>query len=201
MRAMTGAEGPRDPRQPPPLEPALEELRLRLAGDLEAVLAAVAPLDQPQADWKPAPARWSVGEVLHHLVLSNQAFGRAVRLLVQRGRHQGLTAVSGTRRSWPRLRAAADARVSGPVANPEPVTPTHRLPIDALRRDLAASHAAVTDQIPELAGLDLALLRLPHPLGFDLNLYQWADIAGAHERRHLAQILAVTADPRFPPCA
>jgi hypothetical protein len=195
---MAGAEPPRDPGPRPPLEPALEALRLRLAGDLGAVLGAVQALDQLQADWKAAAERWSVGEVVHHLVLSNQAFARVVRLLVHRGRHQGLTAVLGSRRSWPRLRAVADVRASGPVANPVPVTPTHGLPFDVLRRDLVASHASVTAQLPDLSGLELAALHLPHPLGFELNLYQWADIAGAHERRHLAQIEAITADPHFP---
>jgi hypothetical protein len=92
----------------------------------------------------------------------------------------------------------ADVRASGPVANPVPVTPTHGLPFDVLRRDLVASHASVTAQLPDLSGLELAALHLPHPLGFELNLYQWADIAGAHERRHLAQIEAITADPHFP---
>jgi hypothetical protein len=183
------------------LEPALEELRARLAADLEALLAAVQGLEQGQADWKPAPQRWSVAEVLHHLVLSNRAFARAVAALVQRGRTEGLVAPATSRRSWPRMRTIADVRASGPVVNPPMATPTPGLAIETLRREVAASHAAVVEQLPALTGLDLAALRLPHPLGFELNLYQWADIAGAHERRHLAQILALTADPAFPPRA
>jgi hypothetical protein len=182
----------------PVLEPALEELRKRLADDLEMVLRTVRKLDQVQADWKVAPDRWSVGEILHHLALSNRAFARALEALVRRGRREGLVCPPGGRRSWPRVRSIADARASGPVVNPPQVTPTHGLSIDALRDELAESHAAVMARLPDLAGLDLASLRLPHPLGFDLNLYQWADIAGAHERRHLAQIEAVTTHAAFP---
>jgi hypothetical protein len=191
---MTDPEGPRTGDAHEPLEPALEELRARLAADLEALIAAVASLDQGQVDWKPAPGRWSVGEVLHHLVLSNRSFARAVAKLADQGRREGRAAAADSRRSWPRLRSFADVAASGPVKNPDRVTPTHGLLVEQLRHDLVEAHRAVEAQIPALAGLDLAALRLPHPLGFELNLYQWTDITGAHERRHLAQIEAILAD-------
>ncbi|HUK14384.1 MAG TPA: DinB family protein [Thermoanaerobaculaceae bacterium] len=180
------------------LEPALVELRQRLDEDLAALLAAVADVSQEQADWKPAPERWSVGELLHHLGLANRQFARAVAMLIGRGRSEGLAAPPGSRRAWPRMRSIADASRSGPIKHPARVTPTRGLPVDELRRELAASHAAVAEQIPGLAALDLDALRFPHPLGFELNLYQWVDITGAHERRHLAQINAVIASPGFP---
>ena len=186
------------PDAPPELEPALADLRQRLEADLADLLAAVAGLTQEQSDWRPAPERWSAGEVLHHLVLSNRLFALVVRRLAARGAREGLMAAPGARRSWPRMRSIADARLSGPVRNPERVTPSRAVPIDELRGELAASHAAVVAEVPSLAGLDLAALTATHPLGFDLNLYQWADITGAHERRHLAQIQAVLAEPGFP---
>jgi len=161
-------------------------------------MGAVGSLSQAQADWRPAPERWSVGEVLHHLILSNRSFARVVARLVAGGRREGLTAHPDGRRSWPRLRAVADIKASGPVKNPDRVTPTHGLPVEQLRRELLESHRAVALQIPDLAGLDLAALRLPHPLGFELNVFQWADITGAHERRHLRQIEAVLAGAGFP---
>ncbi|MBZ5589097.1 MAG: DinB family protein [Acidobacteriia bacterium] len=181
-----------------PLEPALEELRARLAADLAAVLGAVASLSQAQADWRPAPDRWTVGEVLHHIVLSNRSFARVVGKLVEVGRREGPTVPPKGRRSWPRLRSFADASASGPVKNPDRVTPSHGLPIEQLKRDLVESHHAVVEQIPALSTLEMAELRFPHPLGFELNLYHWVDIAGAHEHRHLAQIQAVMAAPGFP---
>lgn len=161
-------------------------------------MAVVRTLSQTQADWRPAPDRWSVGEILHHLILSNRSFALVVGKLVERGRREGLAARPDGRRSWPRLRTIADVRASGPVRNPDRVTPTHGLPVEQLRRELVESHQAVALQIPDLAGLDLAALRFPHPLGFELNLFQWADIAGAHERRHLHQIETVLAAELFP---
>jgi hypothetical protein len=197
-RTMTDPEAPHTADANTPLEPALEELRARLAADLEALIGAVAILDQAQADWRPAPGRWSVGEVLHHVVLSNRSFARVTAKLVEQGRREGLAARAGERRSWPRLRSIADVSASGPVKNPDRVTPTHGLRIEQLRKDLVEAHRGVEVQIPALAGLELAALRFPHPLGFELNLYQWADITGAHERRHLSQIEAILAEPTFP---
>ena len=196
-RGMTSPPGPNEGGRPP-LKPALEELHARLAADLEALMGAVASLGQAQVDWRPAPDRWSVGEVLHHLILSNRSFALVVRKLVDHGRREGLAARPDGRRSWPRLRTIADVQASGPVRNPERVTPAHGLPVEQLRRELAESHRAVALQIPNLAGLDLAALRFPHPLGFELNLFQWVDIAGAHERRHLHQIETVLAAEGFP---
>jgi len=195
---MTDPKTPDGGEADAPLEPALEELRARLAADLEALAAAVGDLDQAHADWRPAPDRWSVGEVLHHVVLSNRSFARVVGKLVEHGRREGVAARPEGRRSWPRLRSIAEVRASGPVRNPERVTPARGLPIEGLRRELAESHHAVAAQIPALGALELAELKFPHPLGFELNLYQWADIAGAHERRHLGQIEAILADPAFP---
>ncbi|HQT94608.1 MAG: hypothetical protein B7Z61_10780 [Acidobacteria bacterium 37-71-11] len=196
---MTGSQD-LDPGRDAPgnLEPELEELRARLAADLDALAAAVAPMSQAEADWTPAPERWSAGEVLHHVVLANRTFAIVARKLIHQGRRDGRMAGPQSRRSWPRMRAIAEIGASGPVKNPDRVTPAHGLPIDALRRELVESHAVVAAAIPALAGLDLGALRFPHPLGFELNLYQWIDIAGAHERRHLAQIQAIAASPGFP---
>lgn len=194
---MTSSLGPNEGSRPP-LESALEDLRARIAIDLEALMAVVRTLSQTQADWRPAADRWAVGEILHHLILSNRSFALVAGKLVERGRREGLAARPDGRRSWPRLRTIADVQASGPVRNPDRVTPTHGLPIEQLRRELVESHQAVALKIPDLAGLDLAALRFPHPLGFELNLFQWADIAGAHERRHLHQIETVLAAEGFP---
>jgi DinB superfamily len=181
-----------------PLEPPLEELSRRLAADLEALAGAVATMTQAEADWRPGPDRWSAGEVLHHVVLANRTFAIVAARLIRQGLRDGLKPGPESRRSWPRMRAIAEIGAAGPVKHPDRVTPTPGLAIATLRRELAESHRAVTAALPALGGLDLGALRFPHPLGFELNLYQWVDIAGAHERRHLAQIERIVASPGFP---
>lgn len=181
------------------VEPGLEEIRSRLEADMAALLEAVGHLTQDQADWRPASDRWSVGEVLHHLVLANRSFALQARTLIRQGRREGLRAREGARRHWPRLRLMAEVTVSGPVAHPAPSTPTPGLPLEGLLRDLAESHQAVAGLIPLLEPLDMEALRARHPLGFEMNLFQWVDVAGAHERRHLPQIKEIMAHEGFPP--
>lgn len=180
------------------LEPALVELADRLAADRAAVLAAIDGLVQEQADWRPESGVWSVGEVLHHLILSNRGFAKQARALVERGRQENSLAKEGQRRTWPRLRSLADVAASGRLKNPEYVTPKARVPIDELRAKFAESHDAVARQVPTLSPLDYGALKARHPFGFEINLYQWIDAAGAHEQRHLRQIREVLAAPGFP---
>ena len=199
MAAVNGSQTLWPGRNPgDPLEPALEELSRRLAADLEALDDAVATMTQAEADWRPGPDRWSAGEVLHHVVLANRTFAIVAARLIRQGLRDGLRPGPESRRSWPRMRSIAEIGAAGPVKHPDRVTPTPGLPIATLRRELAESHRAVTAAIPALGGLDPGALRFPHPLGFELNLFQWIDIAGAHERRHLAQIERIVASPGFP---
>lgn len=44
----------------------------------------------------------------------------------------------------------------------------------------------------------MRLAQAPLTNGLLLNLFQWTDIAGAHERRHLYQIETVLAAEGFP---
>ena len=187
------------PVDPAPHDPAVAELERRLSEDIAVLMAAVAGLDQGQADWRPGPERWSVGEVLHHLAISNVYFATRVARLIERGRSVADDAATDARRTWPRLRLIADRKASGPVQNPAGSTPTPGLPIGELRDALVSSHRAVTEQLPSIAGFDLAAVTARHPLGFEINLFQWFDAAGAHERRHLAQIEETKATIGFPP--
>lgn len=179
-------------------DPAVTELERRLCEDLAALEAAVTGLDQCQADWRPGPERWSVGEVLHHLAIANRYFAARIARLIERGRAGTSVATAAARRVWPRLRLIADRQASGPVRNPEGSTPSYGLPVGDVRDELRAAHREIVDQVPAVAGLDLAGITARHPLGFEINLFQWFDAVGAHERRHLAQIEEIKAAPGFP---
>ena len=48
------------------------------------VLAEVEGISQRQADWRPAHDQWSLGEVLHHLVLAEGIAGKMVSVAVKR---------------------------------------------------------------------------------------------------------------------
>ena len=58
-----------------------------IAQDLEAVRAEVLRetegLSQAQADWRPSPSDWSVGEILHHLTLAEINTGKLTSKLLK----------------------------------------------------------------------------------------------------------------------
>src|SRR5713226_3618473 len=49
----------------------------------QQTLAMMAPLSQEQLDWPPGPGRWSVGEVVDHLVLSEGLFRKDIAALIE----------------------------------------------------------------------------------------------------------------------
>lgn len=61
---------------------ALDQLR----SGREETLALVADLDQEQLDAAPAPGRWSVGEILDHLVRADETFSQEIRVLEEKSR-------------------------------------------------------------------------------------------------------------------
>src|SRR5215831_2156689 len=94
MAAPDAADTPH-PEQPSGTRRTLVERILMLpralrgiADELESrrtqVLAEVEGLSQHQADWRPARDQWSLGEVLHHLVLAEGIAGKMVSVAVKR---------------------------------------------------------------------------------------------------------------------
>src|SRR3989304_4585226 len=61
---------------PMPLPPPVEALWRDLAAARAEVLKEAEGLSQAQADWRPGPQDWSVGEILHHLTLAEIATGK-----------------------------------------------------------------------------------------------------------------------------
>ena len=91
-------------------EASLDQLKRRLQhsfADLEAILA---PLDEVIARLRPAEDRWSVQEIVDHLLVSHQRGAEQVNALLA-GRSPGapipvsLQSKDPMGKSWPRLRA------------------------------------------------------------------------------------------------
>ena len=62
----------------PTTEDALPAWCRRLLSELEAsdarAIAIAGPLTPEQLNWKPAPEKWSVGQCLEHLAISNEVY-------------------------------------------------------------------------------------------------------------------------------
>ena len=109
-------------------------------GSTAQVLAEVEGLSQSQADWKPAPDQWSLGEVLHHLVLAEGIAGKMVSGAIKHAAEAGrLPPYPADVHAFPWQQPSPDDRWV--VRVPEPAAPTHGQPIADLREAMAKQRA------------------------------------------------------------
>lgn len=161
------------------------------------VLAEVEGISQRQADWRPAHDQWSLGEVLHHLVLAEGIAGRMVSVAVKR------VADAGSLPPYPTEVDAFSWRAPSPddrwlVRVPEPAAPTHGQPIDGLRKAFTTQRTLTEKVLQRLTQIDPRAITTVHPLIGDMNAAQWYLFCEYHMRVHLRQIKDVKAAPAFP---
>ncbi|HXZ81137.1 MAG TPA: DinB family protein [Terriglobales bacterium] len=158
----------------------------------DGVIAATQGLSEAQMKFKPAPDRWSVAEVLEHIVLVED-------FTFQNVTDKVMKALAGP---GDRDTAKIDAMVLALVPDrtnkrqaPEGARPTARWTpaesLDHFQKSRARTIAFLesTPDLREHVG--------DSPLG-QLDAYEWLLFMGAHSERHTKQILEVKADPNFP---
>jgi hypothetical protein len=175
--------------------PSSEEIskaRDYLLATREELLKAIGGLTPAQWTFKEAPDRWSIGEIVEHIVIVEG---------VVHGRVRGICAAEPVPAE--RDDAAIDAFVIEAVPKvvqklqaPPPICPSGQW-------DLAEAARQFNDQ----RTLTLELLAsapclrgrvVSHPAIGSLDGYQWILAGAAHCARHVAQIARVKADPRYP---
>jgi hypothetical protein len=168
-----------------------------LWNELEAVrgrvLAEVDGLSQAQADWRPAPTEWSVGEIVDHLTLAEINTGKLTTKLTREA--------EGTPAPFPAALAGFTPLPSwppGPAEAPPVVRPAGGKPIAELLGTMRATRARSRQSIEKLGTLDPRQLTFKHFRLGDLDLAQWWQLQAQHDSTHLEQIRAVKAAPGFP---
>jgi uncharacterized damage-inducible protein DinB len=158
------------------------------------VIDAAKGLSPAQLNFKPAPERWSVAEVLEHIASAEDFLMGMVheKVMTSPARPEGEDV------------AAIDALVLTAVPDrtqkiqaPEPLKPTNRYgsPKDSLAH-FEASRAQTIAFLTE--SKDLRDHAMDSPLGKKMDGYQWILFVAAHSERHTKQMLEVKADPNFP---
>src|SRR5215467_8630813 len=203
---------------------SLAMLRLSRAETLRLCARAT----QPQSDFSPGSEKWSVGEVLDHLLLAEKLYRGIFARLIQMQKsgqtpviHISFNEVNTSIAYIPKallpmltlpftmlnmfiptaLREAMTQFRWLPAQNPDVAVPQKGKPIDDLRRALAASieeTAALLDANP---GLDYRRLRYVHPLMGDNSVLDSLRIIALHERRHHQQIQEILRSRQFPKAA
>lgn len=162
----------------------------------KGVVEATKGLSQAQWNFKPAPDRWSVAEVVEHLAAAEDM----LRGMTQ---EQVMKAAEITPRDPAEVKKIDENVLtmvpdrSKKVQAPEPLKPTNRFgsPEEAEKHFLA-SRATTEDYLRGATGLRAHAT--DSPMGVKMDGYQWILLIAAHSERHTKQILEVKADPNFP---
>lgn len=157
------------------------------------VLDAVDGLTEAQWKFKQADDRWSVAQVLEHIILTERALLEMEK-----------KAVASPPAPIPEASKLKDEFIMKAIASrdkkaqaPAELRPTGGLGAGTSEvQQFKAARDATIDYVRTTKD-DLRAHSTDSPLG-KVDGVQWLLFIGAHSERHLAQILEVKADPKFP---
>jgi hypothetical protein len=161
----------------------------------DQVIAESAKLSDAQWNFKPGPDRWSVGEVVEHLALTEE-FLRDLQQKTVSGPVATAEQRAATKGKDETILKSIPDRTQKAQA-PEPLRPTMKLGSQA---DVVKAFRERRGKTLDYAGKttdDLRAHVAESPIG-PVDAYQWLLFIGAHTERHLAQIREAKASAQFP---
>ena len=190
----------------------------------EETLFLVRELDQQQSEHRPKPGKWSVGEVLDHLVKLDRLIVRELEVALQQRRrglpfvYRGIADIDTTipwvlRPALPffevpfsifntllpqTARRAFTGSRSVPLQAPGVIAPRYRRPIDSLRQELGETFDTLRQQQTDFPGIDLDRVYYYNPIagfGSVAGLYRFVS---NHEERHQGQLHDLLDDASMP---
>jgi len=170
------------------MHPRTEEVINYLDTERTALREAVESVPPELRDKQPGADRWSVAQVLQHLLIIEKRIGLVMTKWITDAKTGGIgteTETSSVMNSLP-LQLITD-RSQRRIAFEE-VRPSGD--IDAESAWIALEQSRETLRAAFLAGDGRALSQViqPHPVLGPINLYQWMLFVGSHEIRHTAQV-------------
>ena len=157
------------------------------------VLDATKGLSEAQWNFKPAPDRWSVAQVMEHIAAAEDF----IRTLTKDNVMKAPAGEAGrdVKKTDDAVMAMVPDRTNKAQA-PEPLVPTNRFGSpDASLKHFIESRTATEDFLKSTSGLRDHVS--DSPMG-KLDGYEFVLLIAAHSERHTKQILEVKADPNFP---
>lgn len=162
---------------------ALDATRARLAASVEG-------LGEGGENFRPAPGRWSIADIMEHLAAAESSSLRLFDKLLRKAEAEGRTRAGGDAFAPVSIAEHTERSRTEKYQSPEAIRPKGAPLADSLA-SLADSLAALHALRPRIERADCSDLHFPHPAFGPLNLYQWLLFTAAHEERHLAQIEAL----------
>jgi DinB superfamily len=163
-----------------------------LAATRDLLVESLKGLSAAQWNFKPAPDRWSIAEVMEHVAIVEDRVQEIIDSMAQ-----------GPADAADRDIKQVDAFVLAviPMRHPKYKAPERVSPLsgrtgsEMLEKFLRSR--VHTEELLRCSP-DLRGRVLPHPVFGPWDGYQWILAAGSHCARHTGQILEVKADPNFP---
>jgi len=162
----------------------------------KGVVDATKGLSDAQWNFKPAPDRWSIAEVMEHLAAAEDM----LRTMDQEQVMKSPAIPPRDPEELKKIDAGVLAQVpdrSHKISAPEPLKPTNRFgsPADAEKHFVESR--ATTEQYLKTT-TDLRAHATDSPMGVKMDGYEWILLIAAHSERHTKQMLEVKADPNYP---
>ncbi len=173
------------------MNPRLEEIVKEIEAARSELIRGVSDLDEAATGARAAPGLWSIGEILHHLVLMENLVTMLLEKQIPRAQDKGIGADMHTESLLHSLDQFPIETVIDKLTAPQSVTPAQGLTRSQLLSLLSDSRAKLLRAISAADGIDLSQMHFPHPYFGRLDMYQWILFVGKHERRHTTQIARI----------
>jgi DinB superfamily len=161
----------------------------------KGVLDATKGLSDAQWNFKPAPDRWSMAEVMEHLAAAEDMLRGVTQEQIMKSPAVPVRSAEEIKKSDESVLTMVPDR-SHKAQAPEPLRPTNRFGSpEAAQKHFVESRAATEEYLKSTSGLRAHLG--DSPLG-KLDGYEFMLFTAAHSERHTKQMLEVKADPNFP---
>ena len=161
----------------------------------KGVLDATKGLSDAQWNFKPAPDRWSVAELIEHLAAAEDMLRGVAQEQVMKSPAVPIRTAEEIKKGDEIVLTMVPDRSIKRQA-PEPLKPTNRFGSPAAaQKHFLESRATTEEYLKNTPGLRAHLG--DSPLG-KLDAYEFVLFTAAHSERHTKQMLEVKADPNFP---
>ena len=161
----------------------------------KGVLDATKGLSDAQWNFKSAPDRWSVAEVMEHLAAAEDMLRGMTQDQIMKSPEVPMRPAEETKKADEGVLAMVPDR-SHKIQAPEPLKPTNRFgsPV-AAQKHFVESRTATEEYLKGATGLRAHVS--DSPMG-KLDGYEFVLLIAAHSERHTKQMLEVKADPNVP---
>ena len=165
------------------------------ARQLEAVVrdaqALCAPLSAEAFNRQPGPGRWSAGQCLEHLNITNRAMLAGMRPAAERIRAGGRRAAGPTRHGWLMkwLISTMEPPAKRRLRTRPSFVPPGTLSKTEVLKEFVALHGEAVRLLETVDGYDLGAAKMQSPF-FGLLWYKLGSglaLMAAHDRRHVGQ--------------